>query len=178
LIRIGANPIAIGPAFNLYYDSGVTILVKTLGEGMVNFRGRMTRSIIVSLALGLMALAGTVSSDAAELIMFTQAGCPYCAAFDREVAPIYPKTPVGQLAPLRRVGIYQAIPDDLRFLNVERVTPVFVLVDQGREIGRIRGYSGDANFWGLLENLMAEIKPADDSIHAEAAPIRQIAANQ
>jgi hypothetical protein len=144
---------------------------------MVNFRGRMTRSIFLSLALGLMAFAGTVSAHAAELIMFTQAGCPYCAAFDREVAPIYPKTPVGQLAPLRRVDIYQPIPDDLRFLNVERVTPVFVLVDHGQEIGRIRGYSGDANFWGLLENLAAAIKPADDRVHAEATPISQIAAN-
>jgi hypothetical protein len=28
----------------------------------------------------------------------------------------------------------------------------------------------------LLENLVAEIKPADDSIHAEAAPISEIAA--
>ena len=144
---------------------------------MVNFRGRMTRSIIASLALGLQALAGTVSARAAELVMFTQAGCPYCAAFDREVAPIYPKTPVGQLAPLRRVDIYRPVPDDLRFLNVERVTPVFVLVDHGREIGRIRGYSGDANFWGLLENLVAEIKPTDDRIRAQATPASRIAAN-
>jgi hypothetical protein len=176
LIQAGASPIASVPAFNLYYGSRVTTLVKTLGEALVNFRSRMTRPIIVSLTLGLMALAGTVSARAAELIMFTQAGCPYCAAFDREVAPIYPKTPVGQLAPLRRVDIYQPIPDDLRFLDVERVTPVFVLVDHGHELGRIRGYSGDANFWGLLENLVAEIKPADDSIHAEAAPISEIAA--
>jgi hypothetical protein len=47
------------------------------------------------------------------------------------------------------------------------VTPVFVLIDQGREIGRIRGYPGEVNFWGLIENLVAKIVPPSDAIHAD-----------
>ena len=39
----------------------------------------------------------------------------------------------------------------------ERFTPVFVLVDGGREIGRIRGYPGDTFFWGLLANLIERL---------------------
>jgi hypothetical protein len=42
---------------------------------------------------------------------------------------------------------------------VERMTPVFVLVDGGREIGRIRGYPGEDHFWGLLGELMARLDP-------------------
>jgi len=60
-------------------------------------------------------------------------------------------------APLRRVDVMQTIPPDLAFIEVERLTPLFVLVDKGREIGRIRGYPGDDNFWGLLGVLLKKL---------------------
>ena len=97
---------------------------------------------------------------AAELVMFEQAGCPWCQVFDREIAPVYGKTVEGLRAPLRRVDIGRAMPTDLAFIEVERLTPLFVLVDQGHEIGRIRGYPGEDHFWGLLGVL---IKKLDDS---------------
>lgn len=97
---------------------------------------------------------------AAELVIFEQAGCAWCAVFDHEIAPIYGKTPEGKRAPLRRVNIDRAPPDDLAFIQVERLTPLFVLVDKGREIGRIRGYPGEDHFWGLLGVL---IKKLDES---------------
>jgi len=108
------------------------------------------------------ALALTLAPDrskAAELVMFEQAGCPWCQVFDREIAPIYPKTDEGARAPLRRVDLRGALPPDLGYVQVERLTPLFVLVDKGREIGRIRGYPGEDNFWGLLGVL---IKKLDD----------------
>ena len=43
---------------------------------------------------------------------------------------------------------------------------MFVLIDQGREIGRIRGYPGDTFFWGLLANLIERLE------RGEAAPRR------
>ena len=113
---------------------------------------------------GAMFLASTVSTaQAAELVMFEQAGCAWCEAFDREIAPIYAKTLEGSRAPLRRVAIAQALPPDLAFVGVERLTPVFVLVDRGREIGRIRGYPGDDHFWGLLGVLIEKLEPAGTS---------------
>ena len=94
---------------------------------------------------------------AAELVMFEQAGCAWCEVFDREIAPIYYKTVEGQRAPLRRVNIDQPVPQDLAFIAVERLAPLFVLVDNGREIGRIRGYPGEDHFWGLLDVLLKKI---------------------
>jgi hypothetical protein len=38
-------------------------------------------------------------------------------------------------------------------------TPTFVLADNGREVGRIEGYPGDAFFWGLLESLLEHTPP-------------------
>lgn len=107
---------------------------------------------------GAMFIALSLSNArAAELVMFEQAGCAWCEAFDREIAPIYGKTDEGQRAPLRRVDIAQNLPPDLAFLDVERLTPLFVLVDRGREIGRIRGYPGEDHFWGLLGMLMKKL---------------------
>jgi len=96
-------------------------------------------------------------AHAAELVMFTQKGCVWCERFDREIAPLYEKTDEGKRAPLRRVDIARPLPADLAFVARERFTPVFVLVDRGREFGRIRGYPGDTFFFGLLDNMIAQL---------------------
>jgi hypothetical protein len=116
---------------------------------------------LVAFAGAMLMLFACSSSQAAELIMFEQAGCEWCAAFDREIAPIYPKTDEGRRAPLRRLDIAQPLPRELAFIAVERLTPLFVLVDDGREIGRIRGYPGEDNFWGLLDAMMKTLVEPD-----------------
>lgn len=99
--------------------------------------------------------------------MFEQPGCSWCEAFDREIAPIYPKTEEGKQAPLRRVDMMGDVPPDLAFLAVERITPLFVLVDQGREIGRIRGYPGDDHFWGLLSVMIKKLNHSEPAGEGE-----------
>src|SRR6476646_7466107 len=96
-------------------------------------------------------------AHAAELVMFEQKGCVWCQRFDREIAPAYDKTTEGKRAPLRRYDIAQPMPADLGFIRRERFTPVFVLIDEAREVGRIRGYPGDIFFWGLLANLIERL---------------------
>jgi hypothetical protein len=96
-------------------------------------------------------------AHAAELVMFEQKGCVWCQKFDREIAPAYDKTSEGRRAPLRRLDVAQPVPPDLAFIKRERFTPVFVLIGEGREIGRIRGYPGDTFFWGLLANLIERL---------------------
>jgi hypothetical protein len=119
--------------------------------------GRM--GILVGI-LALVVLSTPSSIAAAELVMLSRAGCPYCERFDREIGPVYGRTDEGKIAPLRRVDIHKAIPGDLKFVAMEPLTPVFVLVDHGREMGRIRGYPGEDNFWGLLAGLIGELKSA------------------
>ena len=109
----------------------------------------------------------------AELIMFEQKGCVWCQRFDREIAPAYDKTTEGRRAPLRRVDIAKPKPGDLAFVQRERYTPVFVLVQNGREFGRIRGYPGDTFFWGLLANLIERLdrgEPAATEAAGSAPP--------
>ena len=103
-------------------------------------------------------------------IIFEQAGCAWCETFDREIAPIYPKTAEGRRAPLRRVNIDHPVPSDLAFVEVERLAPVFVLVHNGKEIGRIRGYPGEDHFWGLLGALMKKL----DAVTTGGEPVSPV----
>ncbi len=88
----------------------------------------------------------------AELVMVEQSGCHYCAKWNAEISHIYPKTKEGQRAPLRRVDL-RALPDDISFSSKPVFTPTFVLVEAGKELGRIEGYGGDEFFWFLLNQL-------------------------
>lgn len=106
-------------------------------------------------ALTLLALAPGVSrAQTLELVMVEQHGCAYCAMWNREIAPIYPKTEAGEVAPLRRLNLGDAVPEDLALDQPAVFTPTFILVADGVEIGRIVGYPGEDFFWGLLEQML------------------------
>jgi hypothetical protein len=100
-------------------------------------------------------VAGVV--DAAELVMFRRDGCSWCAKWDREIGPIYPKTELGRRAPLRMVHVDRNANPVVRTRGPIRYTPTFVLSENGEELGRIEGYPGDAHFWGLLERLLKQL---------------------
>ncbi len=117
----------------------------------------MRPSACLTLAAGLIATGLSVflapAASARELLMFERKGCAYCLKFDHDVAPIYEKTEEGQRAPLRRVDLSNGTPGDVVLASPVRFTPTFVLVDEGREVGRITGYASDEAFWGLLGSM-------------------------
>lgn len=119
------------------------------------------RAFLVALAL----LAGAGSTlpaapaAAAELVMFERRTCPWCRAWLREIGPVYPKTEEGRRAPLRRVDLDEERPADLEHLGRVVFTPTFVLLEDGRELGRIVGYPGEDFFWGMLADLLARAPP-------------------
>ncbi len=115
------------------------------------------RFSLILLGIGLVFGAPSLG-NAAELLMFESDDCIWCDAWNEEIGPIYPKTAEGRRAPLRRVDIHAARPQDLQNIEGVRFTPTFVLTDdQGREVGRINGYPGEDFFWGLLSELIAKL---------------------
>ncbi len=94
-----------------------------------------------------------------QLVMFERADCPYCRAWHSAIGPIFPKTGESRRAPLRRVDLAEKRPDDLAGIDRIVYTPTFVLVFEGREIGRIVGYGGEESFWLLLGELLAKLPP-------------------
>lgn len=107
-------------------------------------------------ALAGLTLALSQSVSAAELIMVEEVGCAWCAEWNTDIAPIYPKTAEGKFAPLRRIDIHDPKPADLTFKTRPVFTPTFILVQEGREVGRIEGYPGEDFFWGLLERMLLD----------------------
>ena len=101
---------------------------------------------------------------AAELVMFESTMCEWCETWHEEIGVIYPKTIQGRMAPLRRLDIDDEIPKAYdQFKNIE-FTPTFVLVENGRLLGRIIGYPGESFFWELLSQLMEKL--SNKSPHA------------
>ncbi|RFC66567.1 thioredoxin family protein [Fulvimarina endophytica] len=105
---------------------------------------------------------GTPRADAAELLMFEQKGCPYCARFDAEIAPDYPDSRSGRIAPLRRVDIFDDRTGGYDEVQPAVFTPTFVLVDgAGREVGRLEGYPGRKYFYSEIEPMLERL-PASE----------------
>ena len=97
------------------------------------------------------------------LVMVDDAGCVYCAKWDREVRSGYEASAEGRFAPLERWRIGSR---ELSGLGRLSYTPTFVLIVGGKEAGRIIGYAGQDFFWGEIDRLYAKagFKP-------EAAPV-------
>lgn len=120
--------------------------------------------------LGLL-LVGAVPAYAAELVMFESAGCAYCRVWDEQIGGIYPRSDLAETAPLRRVDIDDPRPDDLSEVESVVFTPTFVLVDDGAEIGRITGYIGEFQFWGLLQRMVTDLKASRETLALSPAKL-------
>jgi len=126
------------------------------------------RSHLAALAGSALAFAGAARAadgpeEGLELVMIEEPGCPWCARWNAEIGPIYPKTDEGRIAPLRRIDIHDITRDTLDVSKRVVFTPTFVLTRDGREIDRIEGYPGEELFWWFLTALMTQndLNPGD-----------------
>ena len=116
-------------------------------------------SLIIVLTLAVALMGNSNTARAAELLMFESEGCSWCETWHREVGVVYSKTPEGRQAPLRRLEEDEPVPADIHLKTTVRYTPTFVLIEKGREVGRIQGYPGEANFWALLGEMLKNFGP-------------------
>ena len=101
---------------------------------------------------------------AAELLMIEEKWCDWCALWNEEIGVVYHKTAEGRKAPLRRVSIHDPMPEDVVLALRPQFTPTFVLLHDGREIGRIEGYPGEDFFWPMLGQLLQRLDAANASV--------------
>lgn len=91
-----------------------------------------------------------------RLIMFEKDGCVWCARWNAEIGPAYPNTAEARIAPLTRLDLHADLPAGIALARPVALTPNFVLLDGGVEVGRIEGYPGDNFFWFLLDEMLEE----------------------
>ena len=116
------------------------------------------------------------------LVMVDDAGCVYCARWDREVKTGYQASPEGQFAPLERWRIGAP---ELKGLGQLVYTPTFIFLFEGREAGRITGYPGADFFWGEIDRLYVKAgfrpdaapspKPVENRASLDAAAVHRSA---
>jgi hypothetical protein len=122
-------------------------------------RQRSTRQLVALCVLVLSVVwnGGATASDV-RLLMLDQDGCAWCARWDREIGTAYPLTTEGARAPLMRAHIGR-VPEGVTLARPARLTPTFVLLADGREVGRIEGHPGEEFFYGMLDQLLDRLPP-------------------
>ncbi len=113
----------------------------------------LLRRLKFTLAAGFTVLL-TLPLMAADLVMIEQPGCVYCERWNADLSAIYPKTPEGKFAPLRRIQMSETTQSGITFERAVNFTPTFVLIENNVELGRVEGYPGEDLFWGMLEMLL------------------------
>ncbi|MFT5065307.1 MAG: hypothetical protein ACJAXK_003136 [Yoonia sp.] len=104
--------------------------------------------------IGLSLGSAQAASSEVTLLMAEEPGCVWCARWNAEIGPIYPKTGEGQAAPLRRMDITQPMPTDIDLARPTTFTPTFILLIDGVEQNRLEGYPGEDFFWGVLATML------------------------
>ena len=98
---------------------------------------------------------------AAELIMYGEPGCLYCAKWRQTIGPIYAKTAEGKQAPVEERLVSEGRAGGNGLASAIVFSPTFVVMDGGKEIGRFMGYQNDEFFWVALDRLLERLPHHD-----------------
>ena len=154
-----------------------------LGRPIEKRRGRLAGRLLVGrlkhrvwlcaigTSVAAVVLLNAIEAQAAELIMYESAGCPYCHLWHKEIGPSYPKSPQGLRAPLHVRQFHERTAADIVLREPISRTPTFVLVENGTEVGRITGYVGSEFFYVLLDDVLAALPSAEPN-DGPPAPVR------
>jgi hypothetical protein len=105
----------------------------------------MTR-LLAALSIAFAAFFHVSAASTAQLVYVEWKDCSLCVRFNRQMARIYAASALGRKIPLRRVDILRPWPADLKRVSRPPYTPVFILVENGRELGRFMGYASPEQF--------------------------------
>lgn len=131
------------------------------------FKGIRNMVRLLALAFALTTLH-IPSALGAELVLAEVRSCIYCLRFHKQMAQPYASSAIGKQIPLRRVDLMQSWPDDLDAVERPPYTPVFILVEDGRELGRFFGYTTPKQFERSLRRLLEKTRLNVPEFHLAA----------
>lgn len=112
--------------------------------------------ILVLVAAVFLAVLPQVAVADTRLIMVTSDHCPFCRAWERDVGTVYSKSPYAPNLPLTRIAMGHGLPENVVLQAPIVGTPTFIVLRDGREIDRQRGYEDAEMFWWWLSDHAAE----------------------
>ena len=113
---------------------------------------------VLALAAGSSAAPGPaterLNAHDVELVVFEVPGCLYCRLLRRDVASDYLRSPRAKSVPMRFVDARAADMAAFGLTAPLTTVPTVVLMRNGREMGRIAGYTGREPFFHLISALL------------------------
>lgn len=103
-------------------------------------------------------LPGTRIETTLQLVILEAPGCSYCNLFRRYVVPAYTASPRSREIPLRFVDLNDEAFAQLGLSEPVDLVPTAVLLQNNREVGRVRGYLGPENFFHAINHLLAKVE--------------------
>ena len=91
-----------------------------------------------------------------RLVLVTSDHCPFCQAWERDIGVLYEKSPYAPSLPLKRVYIGSVMPEGVTLQSPVLGTPTFLIIHNGQEIDRQRGYDNAEMFWWWLSDHAVE----------------------
>ena len=107
------------------------------------------------IALFFTAIVHNVVADT-RVIMVTSEYCPSCQAWERDVGAVFSNSPYAAQLPLTRVEIGNKMPGKIILKKPITGTPTFLIIRNGQEIDRQRGYQDEEIFYWWLSEHMAK----------------------
>jgi hypothetical protein len=121
---------------------------------------RTALAVFAALALPRSGAAAQINPDwgatPLRLMMVTEPACLFCRAWRAEIGPGFANSTIGRAAPLFEVDLNGPYPDGLALARRPRLTPSFILLHKGAEVGRIEGYVGQQHFYPVVEQMMLQ----------------------
>jgi thioredoxin-related protein len=123
-------------------------------------------AVLFVLALGTVPVRAVVDLETAalpdsrfEILVVEIDNCIYCGLFRRDVAPTYKLSMRAKSVPMRFVDINAPDVDRLALNAPIDSVPTVLVVEGGREVGRIAGYVGPEIFFHSLSRLLPDSDP-------------------
>lgn len=95
-----------------------------------------------------------LASTNMEVLVFEVDNCAYCRLFRRDVLPQYLRSKRARVAPIRFVDARRADPGRYGLTAPLSMVPTVVVLQDGREQGRIVGYTGPEPFFHMISQIL------------------------
>lgn len=121
---------------------------------------RITARSFAILLLPAVIFAGVTAlpppASALEIVYFDAEWCAPCRKFKKEVLPRWKETELGAVVDLRMAEMKDQGKLGIELAEKVVEVPVFVLVDNGVEVGRVVGYATPKKFWAELREAIEQ----------------------
>lgn len=96
------------------------------------------------------------SATQRELLVFEVKNCTICSLVHTHLAPVYQSSTKSRHAPMRFVDLNEVDENALGLTMPITTVPTIVLMEQGKEVARITGYTGPDIFFQAMHHVLGD----------------------